>query len=63
MKREDYIETKIINGHMVNIGMDDYGQCFYFEFMDKNNKLIEKSCGTYNLNYMEEIEYYMCHLI
>ena len=62
MKREDYIESKVINGYLVNIGIDDYGQCYYFEFLNKEGKLEEVSCGTYNLDYMEEIDYYMNHI-
>ena len=59
MKKEEYVETKVINGHMVNIGLDDYGQCYFFEFVDPDGELREVSCGTYNFNYEEEIEYYM----
>lgn len=62
MRKEDYLETKVINGQMVNIGMDDYGQCYYFEYIDKNGQLKEMSCGTYNFDYIEEIEYFMTHL-
>ena len=62
MKREDYIESKVINGYLVNIGIDDYGQCFYFEYLGKDGELKEVSCGTYNLEYMDEIDYYMNHM-
>ena len=56
MKQEDYIETLVINGHIVPVGMDDYGQCYYFEYLDENGQLQEMGCGTYNFNYKREIE-------
>ena len=58
MRREDYVETVIYNGQMINVGIDDYGQCYYLEFVDKNTgKLTEVGCGTYNSDYMGEIEW------
>ena len=56
MKQEDYVETLVINSHIVPVGIDDYGQCYYFEYLDKNGQLQEMSCGTYNFNYKREIE-------
>lgn len=56
MKKEDFVKTVIIDGVKVDIGIDDYGQCYYFEYM-KDGKMIERSCGTYNTDYMEEVVY------
>ena len=59
MKDTDYIKTIVVNDRMVNIGLDDYGQCYYFEYYDEEEKeLKDVSCGTYNFNYEEEIEAY-----
>lgn len=55
MRIEDYLETKVIDSQMVNIGADDYSQCFYFEYVE-NGELKEAICSTYNYDYMEEIE-------
>ena len=57
MIKEDFIESGVYNGHMYNIGCDDCGQCYYIEYLDENGKLIETSCGTYNLDYQGVLEY------
>ena len=53
MKKEEYIETIVVNKKMVNVGMDDYGQCYFLEWVDDEGNLQETGCGTYNLNYYE----------
>jgi len=58
MRKEDYIKTIKVNGYTVDIGLDDYGQCYYFEYVDKNGKLQEVGCGSYNFNYEQEIKDY-----
>ena len=57
MKQSEYIKTIVLNNIMINIGMDDYGQCYFFEYVS-NGKLKEVSCGTYCLDYMQEIKDY-----
>ena len=34
MKKEEFIESGVYNGHMYNIGLDDYGQQYFIEYMD-----------------------------
>ena len=58
MRKEEYIKTLIIKGQKVEVGMDDYGQCFFFEYKDKNEKVQEVCCESYNPNYEEEIADY-----
>ena len=58
MRKEEYIKTLIIKGQKVEVGMDDYGQCYFFEYKDENGKVQEVCCGSYNPNYEEEIADY-----
>jgi len=57
MKREEYIETLIVKDQLVNVGKDDYGQQYFFEYYN-GKELVEVGCGAYNKNYKEEIENY-----
>jgi len=59
MKREEYVETLVIKNKIVNVGLDDAGQQYFFEFYDENEKkIVEIGCGAYNHNYKQEIEDY-----
>ena len=58
MKQEDYVETLDVKGKKVDVGLDDYGQCYYFEFEDDNGDIKEVSCGTFNGDYVGEIAAY-----
>ena len=51
MKREEYVTTIVVYGKMVNVGMDDYGQQYFLEYVDDNGELVEFSCGSYNSDY------------
>lgn len=55
MKRDEYLETIIVHGHMVNVGMDDAGQQYFYEFVNENGELEERGCGAYNFHYYEDI--------
>lgn len=48
MKQEEYVKTIVIYGKMINVGMDDYGQQFFLEYVDDNGELQEIGCGAYN---------------
>ena len=48
MKREEYVTTIVVYGKMVNVGMDDYGQQYFLEFLNDDGELIEFGCGSYN---------------
>lgn len=58
MLKEEYIETIRIKGKEVDVGLDDYGQCYFFEYKDDNGKLQEICCGSYNPDYKREIADY-----
>ena len=58
MKKSEYVKTIVLDGKMINIGLDDYGQCYFFEFVDQNGELKEMCCGTYCFDYMQEIKDY-----
>ena len=48
MKQEEYVKTIVIYGKMINVGIDDYGQQFFLEYVDDNGELQEIGCGAYN---------------
>lgn len=49
MKKEEYIKTiKLKNGLKIDIGLDDYAQAYFIEYLDKSGVLKEECCGTYN---------------
>lgn len=48
MKRDEYVKTIVIYGKMLNVGMDDYGQQYFLEYVDDNGELQEIGCGAYN---------------
>lgn len=59
MKQEEYIKTIVYNGHMINIGNDDYGQQYFLEFLNDKGILEEVGCGAYNPDYLGIVEYYL----
>ena len=36
----------IYKGHLINLFLDDYGQCWHIQY-EKDGNLIDESCGTY----------------
>lgn len=48
MKQEEYVKTIVIYGKMLNVGLDDYGQQYFLEYVDDNGELQEIGCGAYN---------------
>ena len=54
MKQEEYVKTIVIYGKMINVGIDDYGQQFFLEYVDDNGELQEIGCGAYN-SYIEDV--------
>lgn len=57
MKRDEYIETLVVGKQMIPIGIDDAGQCYFYEYINENGELAEMSLGSYNMNYREDVEY------
>lgn len=51
MKQEEYVKTIVVYGKMVNIGMDDYGQQYFIEYVNDRGELVETGCGAYNHDY------------
>ena len=52
MKPEEYVKTIVVYGKMVNVGMDDYGQCYFIEYLNEDTgELVEVGCGSYNSDY------------
>lgn len=56
MLRDEYVNSIVIGDKLINVGLDDYGQCYFIEWAE-DNELKQESCGSYNLNYREYIEY------
>lgn len=46
-------------GYEVSVFNDDYGQCYFFQFVDKKGNKHEQSCGTYNPAYEECVKDYI----
>lgn len=55
MTKEQYIKTIEVCGTKVDLGLDDYGQCYFIEWIDKNGEKKSAGLGTYNFHYMESI--------
>lgn len=55
MNKADYIKTITApNGQEIQLGFDDYGQCYYIVWYDDKGRH-EESCGTYNQDYEDYI--------
>lgn len=50
-----FIEAVNFNKNLINVYLDDAGQSYILEYMDKG-EIKEVSCGSYNTNYMWCIE-------
>ena len=57
MTKEEYIGTIELNNIKVDIGIDDYGQQYFFEFINEDGETESLGCGAYNLNFLAEIIY------
>lgn len=57
MTSKEYIKTFNINGKEIKLGLDDYGQCYFIEWVDDLGNTRETGLGTYNFRYMEDIYY------
>lgn len=54
MKKEDYFKTFEVNGVKIDVGLDDYGQCYYIEW-EENGEKKSTGLGTYNFYYLDAI--------
>ena len=55
MTKEEYIGTIELNGIKVDVGVDDYGQQYFFEFINKDSEKETLGCGAYNINFLDDI--------
>ena len=52
MRDREYVASLKLNKQLVNIGLDDNGQCYFVEYVDpKTNEDKRVSLGTYNSDY------------
>ena len=51
-----FIESIDCNGQLINIYIDDAGQSYLLEYVDRDGDLQVTSCGSYNTNYKWCIE-------
>lgn len=58
MTKDEYITTFTINGKRADVGMDDYGQCYFLEW-EENGEKQEVGLGTYNTEIVEGAFYYL----
>lgn len=56
MKKSEYVKTVNIKGQEIHIGKDDYGQCYFVEWVDEDGPH-EMGMGTYNESIMEDLLY------
>lgn len=50
----DYVETVSIDGNIIDVYDDDYGQCYMLRYTDADGEEKYWGCGTYNFDYMSE---------
>ena len=46
MKPDEYIKTLNVGGKEIKLGLDDYGQCYFIEWVDDNGKTQETRLGN-----------------
>lgn len=56
MNKDEYIKTIVYNGRMINIGIDDYGQTYFLEYLE-DGELKEECIGAYVTDYENYIEW------
>lgn len=54
MSKDEYIKTISVCGQKIDVGIDDYGQCYFIEWDDEDGHN-EDCLGAYNFNYVESI--------
>lgn len=58
MKPEEFVKKLKVKDKVVKVGLDDYGQCYFFEYVNDNGEMQEVCCGSYNPDYKDEIAGY-----
>lgn len=54
---KDYVKTVIVFGTKFQVFNDDYGQCYYFKYVDNSGTEQIEPCGTYNFAYLNCVIY------
>lgn len=54
MTKDEYVTTFTINGKRADVGLDDYGQCYFLE-LEENGEKKEIGLGTYNAEFLEDV--------
>ena len=57
MRKEEYIGTIEIRGYKVDVGMDDYGQQYFFEY-EEDGEIKTIGCGAFQTDFIECICYH-----
>lgn len=56
MKQEEYIKTIVYNGIQIDVGIDDYGQTYFIEYLE-DGQLQTECVGPYITDYEDYIEW------
>ena len=56
MKQEEYVKTIIYNDVQIDVGLDDYGQAYFLEYLE-DGQLKEECVGPYIADYEDYIEW------
>ena len=56
MKQSEYIKTIVYNDRMINLGLDDYGQTYFIEYVE-DGELVEELIGPFFYDYEYYIEW------
>ena len=65
MKDDEYVCTMYVDEFkdlMIHIGQDDYGQCYFVEFVE-NDEVKSYGCGTYNFDYEDTAIFFLEKMI
>lgn len=52
MKQEEFVKHITYNNIEIDVGYDDYGQSYFIEYKDNNDRTIIETVGTYISDYM-----------
>lgn len=58
---EEYLFTIIAYNYPIDVYSDDYGQCFFYKWIDAEGQLNETSGGSYNPFILDDIIYIAQH--
>ena len=50
-KNIQFVESVNYNNQIINVYIDDAGQSYLLEYIDKDGSMKEISCGSYNTDY------------